>query len=211
MDIIDHLHLDAGQLLLRGPGPLLGQKMLLGSVGPVADRAKTRRESEAGLYGTGGSQATCEDMDACVCQMQSMAPGVEFAFDFDVWVVIIPGGTMQGPCRLLLPIEARKGPGPVRFLPSSRQSGERSPLSVTFGMLMCIPEYGSHGSTIEDGHNTGQQRPNLKRLRYDAQNTRSFSLGQRIADALGDNGDGEITTSYLARSEICIAEHSRWK
>ncbi|KAI3531977.1 hypothetical protein CABS03_10665 [Colletotrichum abscissum] len=52
---------------------------------------------------------------------------------------------------------------------------------------------------------------NPKRLGRDVQNTRSFSLGQRIADALGDNGDGEITTSYLARSEICIAEHSYWK
>ncbi|KAK0367917.1 hypothetical protein CLIM01_14724 [Colletotrichum limetticola] len=78
MDIIDHLHLDAGQVLLRGPGPLLGQKLLLGPVGPVADRAKARRESEAGLYGTGGSQATCKDMDACVCQMEGMAPGVEY-------------------------------------------------------------------------------------------------------------------------------------
>ncbi|KAK1490360.1 hypothetical protein CABS01_17135, partial [Colletotrichum abscissum] len=52
--------------------------LLLGPVGPVADRAKARRESETGLYGTGGSQATCEDMDACVCQTQGMAPGVEY-------------------------------------------------------------------------------------------------------------------------------------
>ncbi|KXH46326.1 hypothetical protein CSAL01_09029 [Colletotrichum salicis] len=50
MDIIDHLHLNASQILLQGPGPLLGQKMLLGSVGPAADRAKARRESEVGLY-----------------------------------------------------------------------------------------------------------------------------------------------------------------
>ncbi|OHE90229.1 hypothetical protein CORC01_14479 [Colletotrichum orchidophilum] len=78
MDIIDHLHLDAGQILLRGPGSLLGQKMLLGSVGPAADRAKAKRESEAGLYGTGGSQVTHEDMDACVCQTQGMVPGVEY-------------------------------------------------------------------------------------------------------------------------------------
>ncbi|KAH9225284.1 hypothetical protein K456DRAFT_59618, partial [Colletotrichum gloeosporioides 23] len=58
MDIIGHLHLDAGQILLRGPGPLLGQKMLLGSVGPTTDRARAKQDSETGLYGAGGSQVT---------------------------------------------------------------------------------------------------------------------------------------------------------
>ncbi|KAK1656575.1 hypothetical protein BDP55DRAFT_688545 [Colletotrichum godetiae] len=57
----------------------------------------------------------------------------------------------QRPCRLLLPIDATEGSGPVHYLPPSRQSGERSPLSVTFGMLTCKSEYGSHSSTSEDG------------------------------------------------------------
>ncbi|KAK7434445.1 BTB/POZ domain-containing protein [Colletotrichum acutatum] len=47
---------------------------------------------------------------------------------------------------------------------------------------------------------------NPKRLGRDVQNTRSFSLGQRIADALDDNGDGEITTSYLASCPLAITE-----
>ncbi|KAJ0360099.1 hypothetical protein COL26b_014186 [Colletotrichum chrysophilum] len=78
MDIIGHLHLDAGQILLRGPGPLLGQKMLLGSVGPTTDRARAKQDSETGLYGAGGSQVTHEDMDACVCQKAGITPGVEY-------------------------------------------------------------------------------------------------------------------------------------
>ncbi|KAK2728911.1 hypothetical protein CKAH01_10739 [Colletotrichum kahawae] len=78
MDIIGHLHLDAGQILLRGPGPLLDQKMLLGSVSPTTNRARAKQESEAGLYGVGGSQVTREDMDACVCRKSGIAPGVEY-------------------------------------------------------------------------------------------------------------------------------------
>ncbi|KAE9571006.1 hypothetical protein CGMCC3_g12953 [Colletotrichum fructicola] len=79
MDVISHLHLDADQILLRGPGPLLGQKMMLGSVAPAIDKNRAKRESEAGLYGAGDSQVTVRDMNACVCQNRRLAPGAEYA------------------------------------------------------------------------------------------------------------------------------------
>ncbi|WQF76877.1 hypothetical protein CDEST_01891 [Colletotrichum destructivum] len=78
MDIIDHLHLDSGQMLLRGPGPLLGPKLLLGSVDPVIDRGRAKGGREADLYGSGGSQVMREDMEACVCQKPGIAPGPEY-------------------------------------------------------------------------------------------------------------------------------------
>ncbi|KAL0930275.1 uncharacterized protein CTRU02_212502 [Colletotrichum truncatum] len=78
MDIIDHLHLDSGQMLLRGPGPRLGQKLLLGSVDPVIDRGRAKGRPEEDLYGSGGSQVIREDMDACICQKPSIVPGPEY-------------------------------------------------------------------------------------------------------------------------------------
>ncbi|OHE93898.1 hypothetical protein CORC01_10797 [Colletotrichum orchidophilum] len=38
--------------------------MLLGSVGPATERTRAKRNSEASLFGTGGSQVTLKDMDA---------------------------------------------------------------------------------------------------------------------------------------------------
>ncbi|KAK1966804.1 hypothetical protein LY78DRAFT_680657 [Colletotrichum sublineola] len=77
MDIVDHLHLDSDQMLLRGPGPLLGHKLMLGSVDPVIDRGRAKGGPQADLYGYGG-QVIREYMDACVCQKPDMAPGPEY-------------------------------------------------------------------------------------------------------------------------------------
>ncbi|KAK2051083.1 hypothetical protein LY76DRAFT_651558, partial [Colletotrichum caudatum] len=77
MDIIDHLHLDSDQMLLRGPGPLLGHKLMLGSVDPVVDRGRAKGGPQADLYGYGG-HVIREYMDACACQKPDIAPGPEY-------------------------------------------------------------------------------------------------------------------------------------
>ncbi|KAL0929592.1 uncharacterized protein CTRU02_215491 [Colletotrichum truncatum] len=67
-DIIDHLHLDCNALLTHGPGPFLGQKIMLGSIEPEIDRVPAGGSATQEFYGNGGFPVTKEHMEECFCQ-----------------------------------------------------------------------------------------------------------------------------------------------